>query len=221
MVHRLPTCKAASVAQVPADNASIVDSVERNGAEMTLHDGSILSKQLDQERSAPLFVLKRLSGSEACPPRPSLRQIATAFIGALIGVSIITLATTVAHLPLILGSFGASCFILFGFPDSSFAQPRNVIGGHFLASLTGLVFLSLCGTSWWSMSVAVATSIALMQAMRAAHPPAASNPIIVMLTAPVWSFLFVPTLAGSCALVLAAIVYHNTVGRRNYPKYWM
>ena len=51
-----------------------------------------------------------------------------------------------------LSSFGASCVLLFSFPDNPFSQPRNVIGGHFISSLTGLVFLAVFGSAWWSMA---------------------------------------------------------------------
>jgi CBS-domain-containing membrane protein len=74
----------------------------------------------------------------------------------------------------VLGSFGASCVLLFGYPDNPFSQPRNVIGGHFLTSLTGLCFLSVLGASWWSMALALATAVALMQLTRTVHPPAGS-----------------------------------------------
>ncbi len=166
-------------------------------------------------------VVKRLYESRACPPRPPLRQIAVAFCGAFIAISIAASATEVTHFPLILGSFGATCLILFGFPDTAFAQPRNVIGGHFLASLCGLFFLALFGANWWSMGLAVATSIALMQVTQTAHPPAGSNPVIVMLSAPAWSFLFIPTLAGACVLVAVAFLYNNMLVGRSYPKYWL
>jgi CBS-domain-containing membrane protein len=188
---------------------------------MIVHDQSIRPAHIDQERSAFSIAISRLSGSGVCPPRPPLRQIAIAFSGAFIAVSILALAASAAHIALILGSFGASCCILFGFPDSPFAQPRNVIGGHFVASLIGLVFFSLFGANWWSMGLAVATSIALMLATRTAHPPAASNPVIVMVSAPAWSFLLTPTIAGACALVVVAVVYNNVMVGRVYPKYWL
>ena len=38
-------------------------------------------------------------------------------------------------LSLLLGSFGASCVLVFGFPDLPFSQPRNLVGGHVLSSL--------------------------------------------------------------------------------------
>lgn len=47
--------------------------------------------------------------------------------------------------PWILGSFGTTCVLLFGFPASPFSQPRNIIGGHVLTSLVGLLFLHLLG----------------------------------------------------------------------------
>jgi CBS-domain-containing membrane protein len=84
-----------------------------------------------------------------------------------------------------LASFGASCVLIFGFPDSPLSQPRNVIGGHFLASLVGLTFLALFGAHWWSMALAVGTAIAVMLLTRTAHAPAGSNPLIVMLSAPI------------------------------------
>jgi CBS-domain-containing membrane protein len=42
--------------------------------------------------------------------------------------------------PLLLASFGGSCVILFGMPDSEMAQPRSLIGGHLLSSMVGLAF---------------------------------------------------------------------------------
>lgn len=182
---------------------------------------SIPVKQHSEGYAATLMFLKRLSEIQACPPRPPLRQIAITFFGALIAISVVALAAAATHLPLILGSFGASCVILFGFPDTPFAQPRSVIGGHFLASMTGLVFLALFGPTWWSMALAVATSIAFMQATRTVHPPAGSNPVIVMLSAPAWPFLFIPTLAGACTLIAVALVYNKMLKGRTYPKYWL
>lgn len=62
--------------------------------------------------------------------------------------------------------------------------------------------------------------VALMMMTRTVHPPAGSNPVIVFLTQPEWSFLFFPTLVGSFALVAVALVYNNVTRKANYPKYW-
>lgn len=121
---------------------------------------------------------------------------------------------------MILGSFGASCVLLFGFPDSPFSQPRNVLGGHFLASLVGLIALTLFGVHWWSMALALSAAIGLMLITRTVHPPAGSNPLIIMLTVPHWDFLLIPTALGTMLLLLIALVFNNLGKAKSYPKYW-
>ena len=121
---------------------------------------------------------------------------------------------------MVLGSFGASCVLVFAYPDVPFSQPRNVIAGHLISSMTGLVFLATCGSHPWSLALAVATAIALMMITRTVHPPAGSNPVIVFMTQPGWSFLLFPTLFGALILVAVALVYNNATRAAKYPKYW-
>lgn len=163
----------------------------------------------------------KMKGGGVCPPRVAARQILLAWLGGIVAIAAVAGFADASHLPMVLGSFGASCVLLFGFPDSPFSQPRNVIAGHFLATLTGLVFLTLFGAHWWSMALATGTAIALMQITRTVHPPAGSNPVIVMLTAPAWQFLLMPTLAGAVILVLVALVFNNLPRERTYPQYWI
>jgi CBS-domain-containing membrane protein len=59
-----------------------------------------------------------------------------------------------------------------------------------------------------------------MMLTRTVHPPAGSNPVIVFLAQPGWTFLLLPTLAGSVILILLALVYHNVSRDVRYPKYW-
>lgn len=167
------------------------------------------------------IVNKLRIGGGQCPPRAPVLDIAAAWAGGFIAIALVAFLADVAHSPLVLGSFGASCVLLFGFPESPFSQPRNVIGGHFLASLVGLLFLSAFGPQWWSMALAAASAIAVMQVTRTVHPPAGSNPVIVMLMVPQWSFLATPTLVGAILLVLVALGFNNLRQGRNYPKYWL
>jgi len=126
----------------------------------------------------------------------------------------------VSGYPLVLGSFGASIFVLFILPDTPFAQPRNVIGGHFISSLVGLLFFHFIGAGWWSMALALATALTAMQVLKVPHPPAGSNPFIVFLAAANWEFLWMPTLLGSIVIVVVALLFNNLSSERHYPKYW-
>lgn len=157
------------------------------------------------------------------PPRHSLRNAALACTGIFIAIGLLAYCSFDLHVLLVLGSFGSSSVILFAFPDSHFAQPQSVIGGHAISSAIGLLALALCGPAWWSLALAVAISAAAMMATRTVHPPAGSNPIIVFLLMPAgpdWRFLLFPTLAGSVLLVVTGVAVHRASGTR-YPAYWL
>lgn len=165
---------------------------------------------------------KKFLGQKAgLPPRASFKQISFVWLGGFLAAAVIGLLAAVTNQPLILGSFGASIFVLFILPDTPFAQPRNVIGGHFISTLVGLIFFHFIGAEWWSMALSLATALSLMQVLNVAHPPAGSNPIIVFLVAAQWPFLFIPTLIGAILLVIVALLYNNLSAERHYPKYWV
>jgi CBS-domain-containing membrane protein len=166
-------------------------------------------------------LLEKLKGSNSkLPPKHSIRSILVAWLGGFLAISAVTLLSNTFSIALVLGSFGASCVLIFGFPDVPFSQPRNIIGGHFLSSLIGLLCLTLFGATWWSVSIAVGTSIAVMMITRTTHPPAGSNPVIIYLLKPAWSFLLFPTLFGAIVLVVIAVIYNNLANEGKYPKYW-
>lgn len=167
-----------------------------------------------------LFLNKLKGDGAALPPRAPAQVIALAWFGGFFAIAAVALLSDFFSVALVLGSFGASCVLVFGFPDAPFSQPRNVVAGHVIASLVGLICLYVLGPSWWSMAAAVGTAIALMMLTRTVHPPAGSNPVIVFLTAPAWDFLLFPTLLGALAIVAVALVYNNATRGGRYPRYW-
>lgn len=168
-----------------------------------------------------MFTFNKLRGdSAALPARPGLRQVLIVLLGGVLAIAAIAGLGDALTASLLLGSFGASCVLVFGFPDVPFSQPRNVMFGHFLSTFTGLLFLQICGPHWWAVALAVGTAIALMMLTRTVHPPAGSNPVIVFLALPGWDFLLYPTLSGSLLLIAVALVYNNASREARYPKYW-
>ena len=165
--------------------------------------------------------LKKFKGqNEQLVPKSSLNEIIFAFIGSFIAIALIGYFTKTYDNLLIMGSFGASCVLLFAFPKSPFSQPRNVILGHFISSLIGLLFLHFVGNDYISMAFALAIAISLMIATRTVHPPAGSNPIIIFLLGASWDYLIFPTLIGSIILVIVSLFYNNLHKNRSYPEYW-
>jgi len=166
------------------------------------------------------YFQKFKGASAPVPPMPPLKEIGFVWLGAVLAAAVIGFLAYYTKQPLVLGSFGATIFILFILPESPFAQPRNVIGGHFISTLAGLAFLHFVSPDWWSMALALATALSLMQLLKVPHPPAGSNPFIVFLVGANWEFLFIPTLVGAILLVLVALFYNNLSSNRTYPKYW-
>ena len=165
---------------------------------------------------------KKFKGQgEAFPEKSPISEIVFAWFGGFILILIIGYLTKSCDNLLVMGSFGASCVLLFGFPKSPFSQPRNVIFGHFLSTFIGLAFLHILGNEYWSMALALTTVIAVMIATRTVHPPAGSNPLIVFLLGTNWDYLIFPTLIGSIILVIVAIFYNNLHKSRSYPQYWI
>jgi CBS-domain-containing membrane protein len=158
--------------------------------------------------------------SAALPPRAPGKAVSLAFLGGFLAIAIIALLAQSLHVALVLGSFGASCVLVFGYPDVPFSQPRNVIAGHVLSTVIGLASVHFCGPQWWSVALAVGSAIAVMMLTRTVHPPAGSNPVIVFLMQPGWDFALFPTLTGAVILVLVSLFYHNLTRESRWPKYW-
>lgn len=118
---------------------------------------------------------------------------------------------------LLIAPFGASCVLLFALPQSPLARPRNVIGGHLISALVGLLVLTFLGHGVVAMGLGVGLAIALMQFSGTLHPPAGGDPLVVILAGAGWSFLLLPIAAGTCCLVLLAWLYHRFVSKRAYP----
>jgi len=166
------------------------------------------------------FLVKLRGDGAALPPTPGRKNIALAWLGGFLAIAAVATLSNALSAVLLLGSFGASCVLIFGYPDVPFSQPRNVVIGHVMSTVIGLLFLKLFGPTWWSLALAAGTAIALMMATRTVHPPAGSNPVIVFLAQPGWSFVLFPTLSGALILVAVALLYNNATRPGRYPKYW-
>jgi len=105
---------------------------------------------------------------------------------------------------------------VFGAPASALAQPRNVVGGHFISAALGLIAAALISPPVLAMAVGVGLAIAGMLLTDTLHPPAGANPIVVVLTSATWGFLLTPVLVGAIAIVVFGVLYHQWVTGQPY-----
>ncbi len=138
-------------------------------------------------------------------------------LGGALAIGVLALLSSTQSIMLLIAPFGASCVLLFALPQNPVAQPKNVIGGHFLSALTGLIVLFLLGNGLLALSISVGLAIAIMQLTDTIHPPAGGTPLVVIMAGAGWSFLFLPILLGTIALVLIAMLYHKLISKRAYP----
>ena len=123
-------------------------------------------------------------------------------------------------------SFGSSVVVVFGYPKNEFAQPKNVILGHLVCTLVGILFVVLFKISqdrsifFLALGLAVGIAIMLMMALNITHPPAGGNTILVMITQDSFQFLIFPILAGAITIVIGGIIYNRFILKKNYPLKW-
>ena len=164
--------------------------------------------------------LAKMRGEAVKLARPNYSYVFWSWLGAFIAIATTGYSSAIAHSPMLIAPFGATCVLAFAVPDSPLAQPRNIIGGHCLATIVGLTCLHLFGNDAWVMALAVATAIGCMQLTHTLHPPAGATPLVIFMTGASWQFFFRPVLTGSLLLVLCAVVFNNLASDRSYPKYW-
>jgi CBS-domain-containing membrane protein len=139
-------------------------------------------------------------------------------LGAALGLGLVGGLAALTGWPLLIAPLGASVVLLFGQPGSPLAQPANVFGGYFLATVIAVGTAFAAPGLWWATAFAVGVAVAAMLALRVTHPPAGAVPLVVM-AAPAKALLLFPMLLVSVAtLVGLALLLHRMPPRVAYPK---
>ena len=164
-------------------------------------------------------LLLKMAGGEQSPPRAKAGEIFSAWVGSCLAIACIALleryATGNSGFPLLIGSFGASAVLAFGAIRSPLAQPRNLVGGHFLSALVGVsCYFLFPGTPWLASCLAVATAIALMHVTKTLHPPGGATALIAVTGGEGihqlgYLYAFVPCLLGALIMLAIALIVNN------------
>jgi CBS-domain-containing membrane protein len=122
--------------------------------------------------------------------------------------------------PLLIGSFGASAVLLFSAPGGELSQPRNLVGGHVISAVIGVILVKLCGPTTLATGLAVGLAIGAMYLTHTLHPPGGATALIAVAGSAGWEFVIVPVLLGTIILLINAILVNNFVHHRKYPVVW-
>ena len=139
--------------------------------------------------------------------------------------------------------------LVYGAIESPLAQPRALLGGHFIASLIGVCITKLFSLlhneqrfdelRWLAGSLSTATAIVVMQITETTHPPAGASALLAAVSPEItelgWlvilhshpsrkklshpSRYYIPIILLSSSLLLAVALIVNNI-QRCYPKFW-
>ena len=119
----------------------------------------------------------------------------------------------------LIASFGSSMVLLYGYPESPFAQPKNIFFGHLLTAIVGLIFLYFVPLPLFLIiPLAVGFGVSLMILLNVTHPPAGGNPIIVIMGSVSIDYLLNPIIIGTIIILLFGIIINRFILKKNYPK---
>ena len=150
----------------------------------------------------------------------NLKQSFLAGIFSIITISILTVLTYKTEYGIfLLASFGSSMVLLYGYPESPFAQPKNVFFGHIITSSVGIFFLNFVPLPIYIIiPLAVGFGVGLMIFLNVTHPPAGGNPIIVIIGSVSFDYLFSPVITGSIIIIVFAIIINRFILKKSYPS---
>ena len=150
-----------------------------------------------------------------------LKKGLIAGIFSIFTIGILTFLTYKTELGIfLLASFGSSMVLLYGYPESPFAQPKNVFFGHLITASIGVFFVNLIPLPLYiNIPLAVGFGVGLMILLNVTHPPAGGNPVIVIIGSVCLDYIFSPVITGSVIIIIFAIVINRYILKKSYPKF--
>ena len=119
----------------------------------------------------------------------------------------------------LVASFGSTMVLLYGYPESPFAQPKNIFFGHLVTALIGILVLNFLSLPLFIIiPIAVGLGVGFMILLNVTHPPAGGNPIIVIIGSVSYDYLLNPIIFGSMIVVAFGIIINRFILKKKYPK---
>ena len=179
-------------------------------------------------------IFQRMKGGDPSPPRKPFSKIAWSWLGAFLGIYLVSTLSRLTHVDLLsslflVASFGASAVLIYDAPQAEFSQPRNLIGGHIISATIGITvyqYLSLDVALLGALAVSL--SIVAMHFTRTLHPPGGATALIAVFGSSEvhelgYLFVITPIGTGTVIMLIVALFVNNLSRnpKRHYPKYWL
>ena len=119
----------------------------------------------------------------------------------------------------LIASFGSSMVLLYGYPESPFAQPKNIFFGHLITAFIGIIVLNFIPLPIFiTIPIAVGLGVSFMILFKITHPPAGGNPIIVIIGSVSFEYLINPIIFGSIIVLAFGVVINRFLLKKKYPS---
>tara|TARA_B100000530_G_scaffold315899_1_gene245810 strand:- start:280 stop:744 length:465 start_codon:yes stop_codon:yes gene_type:complete len=118
----------------------------------------------------------------------------------------------------LIASFGSTMVLLYGYPESPFAQPKNIFFGHLITSIVGIACLILIPLPLYILlPVSVGLGVSLMIFFNVTHPPAGGNPIIVIMGSVSLDYIINPIISGTIIILIFGVILNRFILKKKYP----
>ena len=119
----------------------------------------------------------------------------------------------------LVASFGSTMVLLYGYPESPFAHPKNIFFGHLVTATVGVIALTFIPlTEYILIPIAVGLGVFFMIMFNVTHPPAGGNPIIVIMGSVSLDYIISPVITGSVIIVFFGVVLNRLILKKKYPS---
>ncbi|GMT48949.1 MAG: membrane protein [bacterium] len=173
--------------------------------------------------------IQKMSGGRKSTFTTNILDVWWSFIGSAIGIGLCAFISgyylKALDLTFIIGSFGASAVLIYAAINSPLAQPRNLVGGHIISAIIGVLCFTLFGNTLLAASLAVSLAIAAMLITGTVHPPGGATALIAVIGSPTvhklgFMYPVIPVGLGAIVLLLVALIVNNLSSARKYPLHW-
>ena len=151
--------------------------------------------------------------------KKNLMRASSACISAFFVILIISfISLNTPHGYILAVSFGATMVLLFGYPSSPFAQPKNIFFGHIITAISGIIFTFTSLPLFFAIASAVSIGIFFMILLDIVHPPAGGNPIAILIGQYSYDFLLITIILGTILIIFLGIIINRFLLKIKYPS---